>query len=196
MATRRRGRQSPEALLRTAAHEAGHAIVLRALGWPIEYATVKPGKYGRGHVSHQRCPTRRAPQQALVCLAGEIGEWLLLGSTESGSDPSGETIRFTTDMENALAILSTRYGNEGRVIAELGKAETRAARLLAKHRRAFFGVTAALLDSGTITGAEVRLIYTNSRGGGRRLPIMDWRQQAAARLMPLVAVASHMGKYD
>jgi len=39
--------------IRTAYHEAGHAVVARAVGFPIDVVTIKPDETNLGHVTHQ-----------------------------------------------------------------------------------------------------------------------------------------------
>ena len=72
--------------IRTAYHEAGHAVVSRVVGAPLNVATIKPDEKRLGHVSYQSIQHRRRQDvnehwyvNIMVSMAGRASEEMVLG---------------------------------------------------------------------------------------------------------------------
>lgn len=167
---------NPNLLWRMALHEAGHAVVGAALGLGA-INSMKITAQG-GEIRRRIVPTELllSDIEALICydLAGRAAERLVLGTISAGAGgPEQSDLAIATD--RALKI-ETTYGLgvdgpvwldapgtlllqnnhlRGRVRQRLDRAELRAGKILAQHRKTLEALAEALLAERSLNAAQI-----------------------------------------
>jgi hypothetical protein len=139
----------PDALRRTALHEAGHATAALAFAIPIMSVSIDDAD--NPHLLRGRYqPPHDAGLESLVvlCLAGPAAEQLFCGSIEPGTD--------RTDIDMARRYLGQRLGPL-QLAAEIERHRASAERLVRTEwaQRRIAVIAAALLARGTLSGADI-----------------------------------------
>src|ERR1700730_11417537 len=150
------GRVTFNDTLRSAGHEAGHVIVRRTLGTPVEGVTIDRDIAGPGRKGCVWSPDSReasSPEayfaQRVVELAGGMAAERLLW-------PDRPPKFARSDTRKAIGFASRMCDRSRKSVAALlESARTEAARILAAHRAALEAVTLALLERQTLDGAEI-----------------------------------------
>ncbi len=152
----------------TAYHEAGHADARRALGWPLHSVTVIPdearGTLGACYGADPSTPDAPLPGRMMPGLGEVIDErivvlWAgpLAEVCATGQPPEDSTLA-RSDFEEIerLAEMRCPHAHERRLY--LAWCRERAQRIVDDHLDEIHKLAAALLERGTITGAEARAI--------------------------------------
>jgi ATP-dependent Zn protease len=131
---------------RLATHESGHTIAAINFGIPIIHATIAAG---HPHLLRDRFRRERSlatESLAIVCLSGPAAEALFFGSIDDGSDE--------TDQLMARDYLRSYY-RDAEIACQMLRMQRAAERLVSSSRREIEPIAAALMQRGTLTGAEV-----------------------------------------
>lgn len=145
---------------RTAAayHESGHSVVILALGHRLHAAVVRGPNDGEVTFTADLCRSVRHPlDEVAISWAGPLAQnWHCRGSYEDDvrrlSDSDAEPIRLVArrvdqDYPRAWDAASSPASLQGREIARA---------IIAKHWHSVVTVACALLQRGSLTGAEIR----------------------------------------
>ena len=176
--------------MRTAYHEAAHAVIGRVLSLPIKHVTIKREGGDDGKTVFERSTTdslltmNKATRlnKALSVLAGPLGQEKLI-ERELVEDPACDwfhakqlEITFNegnrSDYEYVKLIITTLVGTDqgegirysvAEVKKMLAKLERRARVLVRKHQQAIEVVAAKLLADETLTGDDIDAIIKLSK---------------------------------
>jgi hypothetical protein len=181
--------------LRCAHHEAGHVIVRRALGTPVEGCTIDRDIAGPGLNGLVWSPDgREAPSQEeyaaqrIVELAGGMEAERLLW-------PDREPKFARSDTRKAIGFASRVCDGSRKSIAtllELGRTE--AFRILAAHRAALEAVAGALIEHGTLDAEQIdRVIAEAELLPAQRVEQNRRKEMAAMAAGAAAFVAAHGG---
>jgi len=143
--------------LRTAVHEAGHAVAAVALGHEVKLATILADGESSGHIEVED-QTRSLAERAMVRLAGreamilsDLGEHVLPGCRE--------------DLFRAHRyVLVLAEGDEARAGEITEELRTRTNELLFDRARELGEVSIALLEHDTLTADELRNLISGEPG--------------------------------
>ena len=152
--------------LRTAYHEAAHAVVARSLGIHVKSATIRPGPGRAGHVLHKGTDDDRLA--AIISLAGKYGEWFLLdGDPRHPWYVSSQVRNYGAGSghKNVRRRVIRRVGyptSSGDILYDRREArafrrrlENEAKQLVIEYRDAIKRVAEALIDRETLTADAV-----------------------------------------
>lgn len=162
------------AKLRTAHHEAAHAVVATVRGIPVRYTTIRPRKAGYQGLTSLRHPKTEGPWQfyGAVGAAGVIADdihteitrrpWLArpVGDLANLRQTAREVRQETRERRPPPGVEVPRTATV-RAIAEIAWWEAHDA--LSTHYGAVLAVAERLLAAGTLTGAEVRHLVATAR---------------------------------
>jgi ATP-dependent Zn protease len=130
---------------RIAYHESGHTIAAITFGLPVVAVTID----GRPHLHRDRFRRERSSATEaliIVCLAGPSAETLFFGPADDGGD------RINIDM--ARRYLCGCFA-DNQIELQMLRMSQAAERLVTSSRREIEAIAAALMQRGTLTGAEV-----------------------------------------
>jgi hypothetical protein len=165
--------ETPGERLRTAYHEAGHAIVGRLAGLNVVSATIKPKSNTAGHVMFEK-HAENPVVDGVVDLAGKYAEELLLNGDprHPWQVPVGHRKRgASSDHKNVRDRIIRHVGRplgDGRYLVRKSdarafrrKLESEAKTLVLEYRDAISRVAEALIVHETLTSAEIDALLLN-----------------------------------
>ena len=150
------------ALMLTAYHEAGHAVMALALGRLVDRVTIVPGKTQFGHSTLGQCKVQKTRARAsqdwledemIILLAGMVAESQLTGQYC--------TAGAAQDLRAVRRLAQTRSGNERQVERTERRALSKTEYLLSdkQHWQAVEAIAKELLEHQTISGRAARHHY-------------------------------------
>ncbi|GAA5510354.1 cell division protein FtsH [Novipirellula caenicola] len=155
--------QSPSpALVATAYHEAGHAVMALSLGRPIDKVTISPrrlqvegGRLGACKIQKGRTKSSRdwLEDEVLILFAGMVAEAIITGEyCESGA---------AQDLRTARRLLHTRPGTPQQMERIERRLVDKTAHILSDegHAKAITMIAEELLAKTTISGRAVRHFF-------------------------------------
>jgi hypothetical protein len=159
-------------LRRVALHEAGHCVVAIAHGRRIRSVTVVAGSDYAGKMSEEETPEMmkalldflsggRAPAEVEACarkhvvgyMAGTVSEWLMC-PRESWTSDRHRTA--SSDLKLARLFATAIAGDDSEALLSAAREEARD--ILAANRHLVSAIADALIERGTLTGAEIEII--------------------------------------
>jgi hypothetical protein len=159
--------EEPGERMRTAYHEAGHAVVGRLLSIPIIYVTIKPSENSVGHVRHAPL-NQNFEHDVLFSVAGEISEKILLPETleEKMWRRKQRRIGARSDHKEAKTAASNLIGTithdgQWRIVHKderrraILKLRRKAEQLVLKNKLAIERVASALIEEETLSGQRL-----------------------------------------
>jgi hypothetical protein len=151
---------SPDDLIDTAFHEAGHALAAHVFGFPIERVTVVPAGDNLGSIRLVNPNVRHAnlTKGIIYSLAGYMAEQRLLGTKGwvTGDEPDFRKAR------DGYADLKQHGRVAKRTVPTLKELQARTDALVWKHRKPISALAGRLISCGTLDGLTAHRILQHA----------------------------------
>jgi ATP-dependent Zn protease len=143
--------KQPKAVISAAYHEAGHAVAVERLGYPVLQATIRVSDDFAGAVTWDVPGHLPLTDRAVIAMAGEIAQRLRYGRLTTC-----EWLGCSQDAQNWRTLVEGLPAESAERALRHTRRETR--RMLREHWADVESVAQALIERETLTGDEVRAL--------------------------------------